>query len=98
MFEEMRQAINLPPSEDILDFIYAMPEQDQVVAFAKIQDIERRAMASQVPSVGLVRLLSFLDEKGLGKGICTRNFEWVVFSYSIILLELEMGWLCMRST
>ncbi len=44
-------------------------------AMEAIRAIERRAMASQVAQPGLVRLMSYLDAKGVRKGICTRNFE-----------------------
>lgn len=75
MFSEMRAAVGIPKDEDILDFIYALPESQQEGSFAKIQDVERRAMEKQVPSAGLVTLLEYLDEQKVKKGICTRNFE-----------------------
>ena len=75
MFLAMRQACAIPASEDILDHIHALPQPEQNEAFAKIQAIERKAMAEQVPQEGLGELMRFLDGKGVGKGICTRNFE-----------------------
>jgi phosphoglycolate phosphatase-like HAD superfamily hydrolase len=75
MFAEMRSAVHIPKSEDILDYIHAMPEAQQQGAFTKIQDIERKAMAEQVPQAGLVSLLEFLDEHKIKKAICTRNFD-----------------------
>ncbi|KAK3714447.1 hypothetical protein LTR37_007753 [Vermiconidia calcicola] len=75
MFSEMRSAVSIPKSVDILDHIHSLSENDQKSAFAAIQDIERRAMANQVPQAGLVSLMEFLDRHGVKKGICTRNFD-----------------------
>ena len=71
----MRSAVGIPKHIDILDYIYSLPGQKQDEAFAKIQDIERQAMAKQVPQPGLVALMEYLDRKGIKKAICTRNFE-----------------------
>jgi phosphoglycolate phosphatase-like HAD superfamily hydrolase len=40
-----------------------------------IRSIEREAMASQVAQPGLGTLMSYLQERGIRKAICTRNFE-----------------------
>lgn len=81
MFGEMRSAVSIPPGEDILDFIHALPEQEQREAFAKIQAIERQAMARQVAQPGLVELMEYLEVKGVRKAICTRNFEYVCLGF-----------------
>ena len=76
MFAEMRSALAIDKSIDILDHIYALPTAaEQEAAHAKIQAVERRAMELQVPQPGLVTLMEYLDKKGVKKGICTRNFE-----------------------
>lgn len=75
MFGEMRSALGITKSEDILDHIYALPESEQDEAHAKIQAIERRAMENQVPQAGLVSLMEHLDARDVKKAICTRNFE-----------------------
>ncbi|KAL1310728.1 hypothetical protein AAFC00_000982 [Neodothiora populina] len=76
MFGEMRAALGIPKSEDILDHIYSLPsEQERQEAHAKIQAIERAAMEKQVPQAGLLALMDYLDSKGIKKGICTRNFD-----------------------
>lgn len=77
MFGEMRKAVGIPKEVDILDHLHSLPEPQQGEAFAKIQEIERTAMAKQIPQAGLVSLMEFLDENGIHKGICTRNFEYV---------------------
>ncbi|CAK3946450.1 uncharacterized hydrolase YOR131C [Lecanosticta acicola] len=75
MFGEMRAALGISKQVDILDHIHALSEPEQTEAFAKVQDIERTAMAKQVPQAGLVTLMEFLDRNGIRKGICTRNFD-----------------------
>lgn len=75
MFADMRTAVGIPKHIDILDYIYSLPSQQQTEAFDKIQAIERKVMAEQVPQPGLVRLMEYLDRRGVWKAICTRNFE-----------------------
>jgi len=75
MFAQMRSAVNIPKGSDILDHIYALPESQQEEAMEKIREVERAAMANQIPQPGLVDLMSYLETKNIPKGICTRNFE-----------------------
>jgi phosphoglycolate phosphatase-like HAD superfamily hydrolase len=75
MFAEMRAAVGIPPGVDILEHIYQLPSADQEAAMEKIRGVERNAIASQSPQPGLVPLMSYLESKGIPKGICTRNFE-----------------------
>jgi phosphoglycolate phosphatase-like HAD superfamily hydrolase len=75
MFLEMRSAANIPPDKDILDYVHSLSEREQAEAFAAIQAIERRAMATQTPQPGLVALMEYLDRKDIRKAICTRNFD-----------------------
>lgn len=75
MFPEMRSALAIDNSTDILEHISSLPtEAEREAAHAKIQAVERRAMVDQVPMGGLVKLMEFLDERGVKRGICTRNF------------------------
>ena len=71
----MRNALGITKAEDILDHIYSLPREQQRAAHEKIEAIERAAMAKQIPQPGLVSLMEFLDQAGIPKGICTRNFE-----------------------
>lgn len=77
MFKEMRQSVGIPAESDILDFVHALPATEQTAAFDKIRAIEREAMANQVPQLGMVKLMEYLDHHDIPKGICTRNFEYV---------------------
>ncbi|KAL2130466.1 hypothetical protein VTI74DRAFT_6352 [Chaetomium olivicolor] len=76
MFSEMRLALNIPKSIDILEHVYSLPTPNaQHHAMELIRDIERRAMLQQVAQPGLVALMTYLDSRGIRKGICTRNFD-----------------------
>jgi phosphoglycolate phosphatase-like HAD superfamily hydrolase len=68
-------ALNIEKPTDILDHIYSLPVSEQEAAQEKIRAIERTAMASQKAQPGLVKLMEYLDSRGIPKGICTRNFE-----------------------
>jgi len=73
--EEMRDALGIDKSIDILDHIASLPNDKQQGAHDKIQAVERRAMKVQKPQPGLKELMDYLDTRKLPKGICTRNFE-----------------------
>ncbi|KAM7200128.1 HAD-like domain containing protein [Rhypophila sp. PSN 637] len=76
MFSEMRSALGIPKSIDILEHIYSLPTPEaQSAAMDSIRAIERTAMASQVAQPGLVTLMTYLDSRNIRKGICTRNFD-----------------------
>jgi phosphoglycolate phosphatase-like HAD superfamily hydrolase len=75
MFGQMRAALDITKSVDILDHIYTLPPTEQKAAFQKVRDIESAAMATQAPQPGLVPLMTYLESKYLPKGICTRNFD-----------------------
>lgn len=78
MFGEMRRALGIPKSTDIIDHINDLPSDQQPEAWAKIEDIERIAMVRQVAQPGLTELLEYLDTKKIRKAICTRNFEYAL--------------------
>jgi len=75
MFAEMRNALGISRSVDILEHVYTLPPTEQHRAMELIRAIERTAMVSQVAQPGLVQLMSYLDSHGIRKGICTRNFD-----------------------
>ncbi|KAL7659323.1 HAD-like protein [Aspergillus welwitschiae] len=76
MFSEMRQALNISPKVDILHHISRLPTpESRLEATNKIKAIERTAMESQQPQPGLVELMDFLEERGVKRALCTRNFE-----------------------
>ena len=73
----LRTVLNIPKSIDILDHIYALPDEEQEIAMEKVREIERRGMEVQKPQAGLLDLMAYLDSRGVPKAICTRNFEYV---------------------
>ena len=68
-------ALGISKPTDILDHIYSLPPAEQEPAMEKIRHIERTAMKTQKPQIGLVALMDYLDSRSIRKGICTRNFE-----------------------
>lgn len=75
MFGEMRAALKISTTVDIIDHIYSLPEAEQPAAHEAVCAIERTAMAKQTPQPGLTALMRYLDEQGVRKAICTRNFN-----------------------
>ncbi|KAL2071570.1 hypothetical protein VTL71DRAFT_12805 [Oculimacula yallundae] len=75
MFGQMRSALGIDKSIDILDHIHSLPASEQDAAQEKIRAIERSAMSSQEPQPGLASLMDYLEKKNVPKGICTRNFD-----------------------
>ncbi|PFH60401.1 hypothetical protein XA68_11023 [Ophiocordyceps unilateralis] len=75
MFTEMRAALGIAASVDILHHIDGLPLDRQPAAADAIRAIERRAMLSQSPQPGLAALMSYLDARHIPKAICTRNFD-----------------------
>ncbi|KAJ5990019.1 hypothetical protein N7499_010544 [Penicillium canescens] len=76
MFNEMREALGIDRSIDILHHIRQLPTpEDRAAAVSKVQAVERRAMIDQQPQPGLLRLMDYLESRGLRRALCTRNFE-----------------------
>ncbi|KAE8445332.1 hypothetical protein EG329_013570 [Mollisiaceae sp. DMI_Dod_QoI] len=75
MFGEMRRALGIDKSTDILDHCHSLPPAEEEEALEKIRNIERSAMKKQEPQPGLVSLMEYLESRNIPKGICTRNFE-----------------------
>ncbi|RDA87129.1 hypothetical protein CP532_4247 [Ophiocordyceps camponoti-leonardi (nom. inval.)] len=75
MFAEMRTALGIASSVDILHHIEGLPLHRQPAAADAIRAIETRAMLLQSPQPGLSALMSYLDSRRIPKAICTRNFH-----------------------
>ncbi|KAF7931038.1 uncharacterized protein EAE97_009247 [Botrytis byssoidea] len=75
MFGQMRNALGIDKSIDILDHIYSLPVSEQEAAHEKIRAIERDAMLTQVPQPGLQTLFTYLSTltSTLPLAILTRN-------------------------
>jgi hypothetical protein len=76
---QSREALGIDRSTDILHHIRDLPTaEDQAAAVAKVQAVERRAMLAQQPQPGLSRLMDYLQSRSVRRGLCTRNFEYVL--------------------
>ncbi|KAL2857927.1 HAD-like domain-containing protein [Aspergillus pseudoustus] len=76
MFGEMRSALGISKSVDILHHIRRLPTAEkQLEASNKVKAIEREAMQHQEPQPGLVELMDYLQQRGIKRALCTRNFE-----------------------
>ncbi|KAF5125226.1 putative uncharacterized hydrolase [Metarhizium anisopliae] len=75
MFADMRRALGIPKTTDILQHIESLPPPRQATASEAVRSIERQAMASQAPQPGLAALMAYLDDRAVPKAICTRNFD-----------------------
>ncbi|MCJ1273935.1 hypothetical protein MMC21_001728 [Puttea exsequens] len=63
MFKQMRDALSIPKSTDILDHIHSLPEPAQSNAHSAIRAIETAAMVEQEPQPGLDELISYLESR-----------------------------------
>lgn len=79
MFAQMREALGIPKSIDILDHMHSLPQPAQDEAQTAIRAIESAAMIEQEAQPGLNELMSYLEGRGVRMGLCTRNFEYVLF-------------------
>ncbi|KAB8079225.1 HAD superfamily hydrolase [Aspergillus leporis] len=76
MFGQMREALGIDKRVDILHHIHQLPTpKAQLEAIDKIKAIEREAMRHQQPQPGLVELMDYLQDQGIKRALCTRNFE-----------------------
>lgn len=85
MFAQMRAALGIPKTVDILEHVYTLAIDKQPSAMESIREVERDAMRKMVPQKGLIKLMEYLQKRGVRKAICTRNFE---YSFPLYLCEL----------
>lgn len=84
-----REALGIDRSIDILHHIRELPTpEDRATAVAKVQAVERRAMIDQQPQPGLLRLMNYLQSRGMRRALCTRNFEYVFILITLPLIHL----------
>ncbi|GLI69755.1 hypothetical protein VaNZ11_014435, partial [Volvox africanus] len=73
-FAEMRRRVGvLPEQGDILDVINRWPEVERARAYASIAEIEEQALRDMALMPGALELCGFLDQRGLPRGLITRN-------------------------
>lgn len=60
-FAEMRRAVGIPPSQDILAYIHSLPsEEEKRAVFKKVEEIEEEANKRMELQPGVLELLDFL--------------------------------------
>ncbi len=72
-FSYLRQALNCPEEEQILDFIEALPAARRKKSLTFLQRYEMRAAADALPNPAAAVLVHYLKKMGLKIGIVSRN-------------------------
>ncbi len=72
-FEAIRASLGLAPGLPILEQLEAMPEQERLPLFERLDSIEMEIARRAVPQDGARELLASLADRGVMLGILTRN-------------------------
>lgn len=82
-FDAIKRALQIPPAEDILQHLDALPVDEARAKHAWLQEHERGLALRARPATGAVELVRTLCERGCQLGILTRN------AHALALLTLE---------
>jgi HAD superfamily hydrolase (TIGR01509 family) len=82
-FPAIRRALEIPPQDDILHHLAALPPDVAAAKHAWLMDHERELAVKAEPAPGAIELVRDLHERGHQLGILTRN------AHSLALLTLE---------
>lgn len=83
-FMAIKAALGIPPEEDILDYLDALPPEESAPLHKKLDSIERELSAKTAVASGARELLSMLVEDDCVLGVLTRN------THAIARLTLEL--------
>ncbi|MDP9506491.1 HAD family hydrolase [Pseudomonas protegens] len=72
-FAAIRQALSIPPEDDILTHLAALPAEESAAKHAWLLEHERDLALSSRPAPGAVELVRELAGRGYRLGILTRN-------------------------
>lgn len=72
-FAAIRRALDIPPEDDILHHLAALPEAESRAKHAWLLEHERELALASRPATGAVPLVRALHEQGVRLGILTRN-------------------------
>lgn len=72
-FAAIREALGIPPEDDILTHLAALPAQEAQAKHAWLLEHERDLAIASKPAVGAVELVRELAGRGYQLGILTRN-------------------------
>ena len=73
VFTAIRVALNIPPEDDILTHLAALPAQEAAAKHAWLLEHERELALGSVAAQGAVELVQELAARGYRLGILTRN-------------------------
>ncbi len=82
-FEAIKRALEIPPGDDILHYLAALPAEVAAAKHAWLLDHERELALAAQPAPGAVELVRELRARGCQLGILTRN------AHSLALLTLQ---------
>lgn len=82
-FEAIKRALEIPPGDDILHHLAALPAEVAAAKHAWLLDHERELALAAQPAPGAVELVRELRARGCQLGILTRN------AHSLALLTLQ---------
>lgn len=72
-FDEIRRSLGLPPGVPILEALAALPRTEAAPKWQRLDAIELELAKTATASEGAERLLTTLVDRGLDRGIVTRN-------------------------
>ncbi len=82
-FAAIREALDIPPQDDILHHLAALPEADAAAKHAWLLEHERELALNARPAAGASDLVRELHRRGCRLGILTRN------AHELALLTLQ---------
>ena len=82
-FAAIREALGIPPEDDILHHLAALPEVEAAAKHAWLLEHERELALNAQPADGAIELVRELHQRGCQLGILTRN------AHELALLTLE---------
>jgi HAD superfamily hydrolase (TIGR01509 family) len=82
-FAAIRQSLDIPPEDDILHHLAALPEDEASAKHAWLLEHERELALNARPASGAIELVRELHQRGCRLGILTRN------AHELALLTLE---------
>ena len=74
-FAAIRQALDIPPNEDILTHLAGLPAAESAARHAWLLEHERELALASTPAPGAVELVQELAARGYRLGILTRNAQ-----------------------
>ena len=74
-FAAIRQALNIPPEDDILTHLNGLPADEAAAKHAWLLEHERELALASTPAPGAIELVRDLAARGFRLGVLTRNAQ-----------------------